>query len=64
MIKSMIVDIPIRNFITMSSGVFTEEMSKGLLMILNGESSGKGFAKIISGLAGAIKNLPALLKSI
>ena len=38
MVKSMMLDIPIRNFVTMSSGVFTEEMSKGLLMILNGEN--------------------------
>ena len=64
MVKSMIVDIPIRNFVTMSAGVFTEEMAKGLLMILNGENSGKGLAKIMAGLAGAIRKLPDLLKSI
>ncbi len=64
MVKSMILDIPIRNFVTMSSGVFTEEMAKGLLMILNGESVGKGLSKILAGLTGAIKKLPDLLKSI
>ena len=63
-IKSMILDIPIRNFVTMSSGVFTEEMAKGLLMILNNESAGKGLTKIVAGLAGAVKKFPDLIKSI
>ena len=64
MMKAMILQIPIRNFISMSGGVFTEEMADGLLMILNGESAGKGLGKILKGLAGAIAKLPALLKSI
>ncbi len=64
MVKSMIVDIPIRNFVTMSSGAFTEDMAEGLLMILNEEKAGKGLAKILAGLAGAIKKIPELLKSI
>ena len=64
MMKAMILQIPIRNFISMSGGVFTEEMADGLLMILNGESAGKGLGKILKGLGGAIAKLPALLKSI
>lgn len=64
MAKAMALDIPIRNFITMSSGVFTEEMAKGLLMILNGEKPAFGLGKIIAGLAGAIMKLPDLLKAI
>lgn len=64
MVKAMALEIPIRNFVTMSSGVFSEEMAKGLLMMLNGEKSGKGFAKILGGIAGAIKKLPDLMKSI
>jgi beta-glucosidase len=64
MVKSMIVDIPIRNFVTMSFGAFTEDMADGLLMILNGEKAGKGLAKILAGLAGAIKKIPDLLKLI
>ena len=64
MVKSMIVDIPIRNFVTMSFGAFTEDMAEGLLMILGGEKAGKGLAKILAGLAGAIKKLPELLKLI
>ena len=64
MVKSMIVDIPIRNFVTMSSGAFTEDMAEVLLMILNEEKAGKGLTKILAGLAGAIRKIPELLKSI
>lgn len=64
MMKAMVLQIPIKDFISMSGGVFTEDMAKGLLMILNGESEGKGLGIILKGLAGAIAKLPALLKSI
>ena len=64
MIKAMALEIPIRNFITMSAGVFSEEMAEGLLMILNSDGAGKGLGKIFKGLFGAIKNIPELLKAI
>lgn len=64
MMKAMALQIPIRDFVAMSGGVFTEEMAKGLLMILNGESEGKGLATILKGLGGAISKLPTLLKQI
>lgn len=64
MLKAMALEIPIRNFITMSAGVFSEEMAEGLLMILNSNGAGKGLGKILKGLAGAIKNIPELLKAI
>ena len=65
MVKAMALQIPIRNFITMSSGVFTEEMANGLLMILNdGESTVKGAGKILAGLGSAVMKLPALLKMV
>lgn len=64
MIKAMALEIPIRNFITMSAGVFSEEMAEGLLMILNSDGAGKGLGKILKGLFGAIKNIPELLKAI
>ncbi len=64
MLETMVLDVPIRSFITMSAGVFNEEMAKGLLMILNGEKPGYGLGKILTGLAGALKNIPTLLKSI
>ena len=64
MAKAMALEIPIRNFVTMSSGVFSEEMAKGLLMILNGEKPAFGLGKILAGLFGAIRKLPDLLKAI
>ncbi len=64
MFEIMVSDVPIINFITMGSGVFTEEMAKGLLMILNNEKAGLGLGKILAGLVGAIRRLPGLLKSI
>lgn len=64
MMKAMALEIPIRNFITMSMGVFSEEMAKGLLLILNDEAPGKGVGKILGGIIPAIKKMPALFKSI
>lgn len=64
MLKAMALEIPIRNFVTMSAGVFSEEMAKGLLMILNGEKPAYGLGKILAGLAGAIRKLPDLLKAV
>lgn len=64
MVKAMALEIPIRSFITMSAGVFTEEMGEGLLMILNSKGAGRGLAKILKGLVGAVKNIPELLKAI
>ena len=64
MMNAMALEIPIRNFIAMSGGVFTEEMAEGLLMILNGEREAKGLGKILKGLISAIKKLPTLLSQI
>ncbi len=65
MISAMATQIPIRNFIAMSMGVFSVEMADGLLMILNDDkSSFKGLMKIIARIGPAITKLPPLLKSI
>ncbi len=65
MLAAMATQIPIRNFIAMSMGVFTPKMADGLLMILNdGESSAKGLFKILAGIPKALTKLPALLKAI
>ena len=65
MLAAMATQIPIRNFIAMSMGVFSPEMADGLLMILNDDrSSFAGFNKIFWRLGGALTRLPALLKSI
>ncbi len=65
MIAAMALQIPIRNFIAMSMGVFSEEMAQGLLEILNDDkSSAKGLGKLLKGIPSAIMKLPALLKAI
>lgn len=65
MLAAMATQIPIRNFIAMSMGVFSVEMADGLLMILNDDkSSAKGLGKIILRIGPAITRLPALIKSI
>lgn len=65
MIAAMATQIPIRNFIAMSMGVFGVEMADGLLMILNDDkSSFRGLCKIILRIGPAITKLPALIKSI
>ena len=65
MLAAMATQIPIRNFIAMSMGVFSPKMAEGLLMILNDDrSTFVGFNKILGGLGGALAKLPKLLKSI
>jgi beta-glucosidase len=65
MLAAMATQIPVRNFVSMSMGVFSEEMANGLLMMLNDdESSFVGFNKIFWRLGGALVKLPNLLKSI
>ncbi len=65
MLQAMAVQIPIRNFISMSMGVFSPKMAEGLLQILNDdEITIKGVGKILGGLGGALKRLPNLLHSI
>ncbi len=65
MLAAMALQIPIRNFIAMSMGVFSEEMADGLLAILNDDqSSAKGLGKLLKGIPSAIAKLPALMKAI
>lgn len=65
MLAAMATQIPIRNFISMSMGVFSPAMADGLLEILNDDKSTfVGFSKIFWRLGGALTRLPALIKSI
>ena len=65
MLSAMATQIPVRNFMAMSMGVFSPKMADGLLMILNdGQSSAIGLLKILAGIPKAITLLPALIKSI
>ena len=51
---------PIKNFISMSFGLFSPEMAKGLLVILNEDKLGKGLRIIFKGVPNLIKNLGKL----
>ncbi len=65
MLAAMATQIPIRNFVAMSMGAFSEAQAEGLLMMLNDDqSSFVGFSKIFWRLGGTIGRLPKLLKSI
>lgn len=65
MLAAMATQIPIRNFVQMSMGVFSPKMAEGLLKMLNDdESSFVGFNAIFWRLGGALTRLPSLLKSI
>lgn len=64
MMTSMALQIPIRCFISMSMGVFTEDMARGLCQILNGEGTMKGIGKIVGGIGEAVKGIGPLMSSI
>lgn len=65
MLAAMATQIPIRNFVQMSMGVFSPKMAEGLLNILNDdESTFIGLNKIFWRIGGAVIKLPNLLKSI
>lgn len=65
MLAAMATQIPIRNFVQMSMGVFSPKMAEGLLNILNDdESTFIGINKIFWRIGSVIMKLPNLLKSI
>lgn len=64
MASGVALQTPVKNFISMSMGVFSDDMADGLLMILNDRSAAKGAAKIVGGAGKAIANIGKLMKSI
>lgn len=65
MLAAMATQIPIRNFVQMSMGVFSPKMAEGLINILNDdESTFIGINKIFWRIGGVLIKLPKLLKSI
>lgn len=55
---------PIRDFISMSGGVFSEKMAEGLLKILNDDDPRKGLGMIMSDIPNALKGIGPLMKNI
>ena len=54
--------LPIKNFISMSFGLFSPEMAQGLILILAEDKLGKGLKIIFKGIPNLIKNLDRLKK--
>ena len=64
MLEAMVTQVPIRNFVSMSMGVFSYDMAMGLLRILNGQKKMQGLGKILAGIPNALAGLKNLLHSI
>ncbi|MBQ8016323.1 MAG: glycoside hydrolase family 3 C-terminal domain-containing protein [Clostridia bacterium] len=60
--QAIALQTPFRDFISMSGGVMSEDMAKGLVMWISGEKG--GIRKILKGIPAAIKGIGPLLKNI
>ena len=60
MAGAVATQLPIKNFISMSFGLFSPEMAKGLIMIIHEDKMGKGLKVIFKGIPNLIKNLGKL----
>ncbi len=60
--QAIALQTPFRDFISMSGGVFSENMADGLVRWISGEKG--GIRKIIKGIPAAIKGIGPLLKNI
>ncbi len=60
--QAIALQTPFRDFISMSGGVFSEQMADGLVKLLSGEKG--GVRKIIKGIPAALKGVGPLLKNI
>ncbi len=62
MAGAVATQLPIKNFISMSFGLFSPEMAQGLIMIIHEDKLGKGLKVIFKGVPNLIKNLDRLKK--
>ncbi len=60
MMQGVALQLPIKNFISMSFGLFSPEMAEGLIIILHEDKLGKGLKIIFKGIPNLIKNLGKL----
>ena len=60
--QAIALQTPFRDFISMSGGVFSEQMAEGLVRLLSGEKG--GIRMIIKGIPKAIAGVGPLLKNI
>ena len=64
MAESVATQTPIRNFVSMSGGLFSEEMADGFIQILNDDKPLEGVGKIAKGVPHMVRNLSDFLKQI
>lgn len=64
MATAVATQTPIRNFVSMSGGLFSEDMADGFIQILNDDAPMQGVSKIAKGIPHALKNLGSFLKTI
>ena len=64
MAEAVATQTPIRNFVAMSGGLFSEDMADGFLQILNDDNPLEGVGKIAKGVPHIVKNLGDFLKTI
>jgi phosphoglycolate phosphatase-like HAD superfamily hydrolase len=60
MAGAVATQLPIKNFISMSFGLFSPEMAEGLILILHEDKMGAGLKIIFKGIPNLIKNLGKL----
>ena len=60
MAGAVAVQTPVKNFISMSLGLFSPQMADGLLLILNEDKFAKGMGKILKGVPHTLKNIGKL----
>lgn len=60
MAGAVAVQTPVKNFISMSFGLFSPQMADGLLLILNEDKFAKGMGKILKGVPHTMKNIGKL----
>ena len=62
MAGAVATQLPIKNFISMSFGLFSPEMAEGLILIIHDDKLGKGLKIILKGIPHILKNLDRLKK--
>ncbi len=60
MAGAIATQLPIKNFISMSFGLFSPEMAEGLILIIHEDKLGKGLKVILKGVPHILKNLDRL----
>ena len=64
MAETLALQTPIRNFVSMSGGLFSKKMADGFIKFLSDDEPAKGVGMVAAGVPRLVKNLGGLLKKI